>query len=286
MDNLFGFDDPETRGQRIFRRVFELFIGYGVILLAWEWGQYTLRIGDIVLELGVANWLDISFMHGNSFPLWNAGLITAMIAAGFFRLGKWWYSIAFVLLLFQYAARFTLGEIPHSSNLVGMGLLGFALAELFFDERTSKGRFALGFSYFFIGLGYTSAAISKLVARGITWPDGHHLWMWINEKAVDEIARSGAVELNVLQEMALSNWWIATAFLSIGLLTEAFAWLIWFKKTRIPVVWGILGLHIGIWITMDILFRLSVMELLLLAFPWGALIDRYWPENMSAHPQS
>ena len=285
-DNLFGFDDPDSRGQRIFRRAFELFICYGVLSLAWYWGLYTLRIGDVVLELGLANWLDISFMHGNSLPNWNAGLITAMIVAGFFRLGKWWYSVAFVLLLFQYAARFTLGEIPHSSNLVGMGLLGFALAELFFPERTSKGRFALGFSYFFIGLGYTSAAISKLVARGITWPDGHNLWMWINEKAVDEIARSGFVELNVLQELALSNWWIATAFLAIGLLTEAFAWLIWFKKTRIPVVWGILGLHIGIWITMDILFQLSVMELLLLALPWGAFTDRFWPEKVVGITQS
>ena len=56
-------------------------------------GLYTLRIGDVVLELGLANWLDISFMHGNSLPIWNAGLITAMIVAGFFRLGKWWYSV-------------------------------------------------------------------------------------------------------------------------------------------------------------------------------------------------
>lgn len=284
-ENLFGFDRPDSRGQRIFRRVFEAFIGAGSIWLAWYWGKYTLRISDIVLELGFARYIDISFMHGNQLPIWNAWAITALIVLGFLRIdrwvpfGRWAYMIATLLLMLQYAARFVLGEIPHSSNLVGMGLMGFALAELVFRNRTDGGRFAIGFSYFFIGLGYTSAALSKLVARGLTWPDGRHLWMWVNEKAVDEIARSGSVELNFVQQLAVDHWWIATAFLAFGLITEAFAWLVWFRKPRYLVMWGVMALHMGIWVTMDILFALSVYEILLLGLPWAAFIDRIWPEN-------
>ena len=204
MDNLFEFDRAESSGQIIFRKIFESFIVLGTMYLAWTWGQYTLRISDIVLPLGLARYVDISFMHGNTLPLWNAGLISVLVLLGWARLGRWPYAIAFVLLIIQYAARFTLGEIPHSSNLVGMGLLGFACGQLFYPDETSRSRFGLGFTYFFLGLAYTSAAISKLVASGITWSDGRHLWMWINEKAVDEIARSGFVELNFVQELALS----------------------------------------------------------------------------------
>ncbi len=274
MDNLFEFDRAESSGQIFFRKIFESFIVLGTMYLAWTWGQYTLRISDIVLPLGLARYVDISFMHGNTLPLWNAGLISVLVLLGWARLGRWPYAIAFVLLIIQYAARFTLGEIPHSSNLVGMGLLGFACGQLFYPDETSRSRFGLGFTYFFLGLAYTSAAISKLVASGITWPDGRHLWMWINEKAVDEIARSGFVELNFVQELALSSLLIATLFLAFGLIAELFSWLVWFRRTRMWVMLAILGLHVGIWLTMDILFILSVYELIILAFPWDEWIDK------------
>ncbi len=273
-DNLFGFHDADSRGQRIYRAAFELFIVLATCYLAWKWGRYTLRIGDVVLPLGLARYLDISFMHGNNLPLWNAALICLLTACGFCRFGRWSYSLAFVLLLFQYAARFSLGEIPHSANLVGIGLLGYALADITFSAHATRSRFGLGFSIFFVGLTYTFSAWSKLIASGVRWPDGRHLWMWINEKAVDEIARSGFVELNWIQEWALENMVVATLFLAFGLVTELFAWLVWFRKCRYYVIWAILGLHVGIWLTMDILFQLSMVELLLLALPWPAIIER------------
>ena len=40
------------------------------------------------------------------------------------------------------------------------------------------------------------------------------------------------------------------------------------------VMLAILGLHVGIWLTMDILFILSVYELIILAFPWDEWIDK------------
>ena len=104
--------------------------------------------------------------------------------------------------------------------------------------------------------------------------------MWINEKAMDEVARDGTVELNWLQQLAMDYWWLATAFLAFGLITEALAWLVWFRKTRYVAMWAVMGLHIGIWIVMDILFKLSVYEVLLLGLPWALWIDRLFPERI------
>ena len=286
-DNLFGFEQPDTTGQRVFRKMFELFIVVASCNLAWKWGVYTLRISDVVLPLGVARYVDIAFMHGNSLPIWNAGLITILLVIGFAGLsgfGRWSYSVAFGLLIFQYAARFSLGEIPHSANLVGLGLLGYALGRITFPDSLSGNRFAVGFSYLFVGLSYTFSAWSKLIASGIFWPDGRHLWMWINEKAVDEIARSGFVELNFVQEWALSSIGLATVFLLFGLITEFFAFLVWFKRFRYPVILAIIGLHMGIWMTMDILFTLSVWELAILGLPWAYLIDRFLNRNQKSNP--
>lgn len=272
--NLFGFDDPDSTGQRMVRLVFELFIVISTCYLAWYWGLYTLRITDVVLPLGLARYLDISFMHGNNLPIWNAVLISIFAVLGLLRVWKWPYAVAFILLLFQYAARFSLGEIPHSANLAGMGLLGFALGRLFYQDTVQSGRFSMGFSYLFIGLAYTFAAWSKLIGTGWNWADGRHLWMWINEKAVDEIARSGFVVLNFTQETALAAVWVATLFLLFGMLTEFFGFIVWFRKTRFLGMMAILGLHLGIWQAMDIMFALSVWELCILGPPWALLIDR------------
>jgi len=274
-ENLFGFDLPDSTGQRIFRKVFELFLVIATCQLVWEWGNYTLRISDVVLPLGLARYLDISFMHGNTLPLWNAGLISILMVWAFFGRNRWLYAVAFGLMLFQYAARFSLGEIPHSANLVGMGVLGYALGRMFYAEQVDGSRFAIGFSYLSVGLSYTFAAWSKLIGTGLFWSDGRHLWMWINEKAVDEIARSGFVELNFIQEIALSSQTVATLFLLFGMITEFFAFLFCFKRLRLPVGVAILMLHIGIWLTMDIMFTLSVWEVTILTLPWAFWIDWY-----------
>jgi len=273
-ENLFGFNDPDSTGQRIVRLVFELFIAYSTCYLAWFWGLYTLRISDVVLPLGLARYIDISFMHGNSLPIWNAALISLSVVLGFLRVRKWPYAVAFILLLVQYAARFSLGEIPHSANLVGMGLLGFALGRLFFANTLQGSRFSIGFSYLFIGLAYSFSAWSKLIGTGWNWADGRHLWMWINEKAVDEIARSGFVVLNFTQETALSSVWVATLFLLFGMITEFFGFVVWFKRLRFPGMMAILMLHMGIWQAMDIMFALSVWELCILGIPWAIFIDK------------
>ncbi len=272
--NLFEFDKPQTRGELIFFKMFELFILWAVVNLAWSWGSYILRISDVVLPLGIARYVDVSFMFDHHLSVVNAVLITGLMVAGFFRLTKYAYAAAFLLLHLQYAARYSLGEIPHSSNMVGMTLLGLSLAMLVFSGDLHRRRFTLGFTYFFVGLGYTLSGFSKLIGTGITWPDGRHLWMWINEKSIDAFAKTGILDFSPLQELALSAYPIATLFLLFGLLTELFAFLSWWKKFRMPVYVAVICLHIGIYLVMNIFFRLATYELILLAFPWSAWLDR------------
>lgn len=283
-DNLFGFARPDSTGQRIFRRAVELFAVCSAIYLAWTWALYTTRLADVVLPLGIARYIDISFLFGPKRAPTLAGALTVFAVFGFLIRNRWAYSIAFLLLITLYAARFSQGEIPHSANLAGMALLGFALGAAFFRERVFADRFAVGFSYFSLGLAYASAAWVKLGARGFGWPDGRHLWMWINEKAVDEIARNGVVVLNPIQELALSSHTVATLFLTFGILTEFAAPLVWFRKPRYVVMMLVLGLHIGIYLVMDIIFMLSMVELVLLGLPWAALID--WAINRRRVPGS
>lgn len=271
--NLFEFEKPQSTGELIFFKCFELFILLAVANLAWSWGYYILRISDVVLPLGIARYVDVTFMFDHNLSLINAVAITGLMVAGFLRLTKYAYLAGFLLLHLQYAARFTLGEIPHSSNLLGMTLLGLSLAMLLFQDDLHRRRFTLGFTYFFVGLGYTLSAFCKLIATGVTWPAGRHLSMWINEKSIDAFAKTGILEFNMLQELALSSQGVATAFLTLGLLTELFAFLAWWKKFRMPILIAVIGLHIGIYFVMNIFFKLSVYELVLLAFPWPVWLD-------------
>lgn len=282
IEQLFGFEREETPGEVIFFRVFELFVAVYTVKLAWDWGLYTLRISDIVLPLGIAQHVDVSFMFDHSLSLVNAGFISALVVVGFFRLSRYGYAAAFLLLHLQYAARYSLGEIPHSANMFGMTLLGLSLAMLAFSHARQRRRFTLGFAYFFIGLGYTVSAACKLVATGLSWPSGQHLWLWIGEKNVDLFAKTGVFDPNWLQQLALDHYGLATAFLVVGLLTELSAFLMWWPRFRTPVICAVIGLHIGIHLTMNILFVLSLIELILLGFPWAVWIDRALPHSTAA----
>ncbi|MEX0684455.1 MAG: hypothetical protein WD098_00505 [Balneolales bacterium] len=272
--NLFEFEKPESRGEYIFFKIFELFIVYFAVKHAWEWGLYVERISDIVLPLGIANYLDVSFMFGTSLPLVNAFLITITLTIGFFGLfTRFAYLIALLLLHLQYATRFTLGEIPHSANLMGMTLLCFALAHIYFQDPTFRRRFAMGSVYFFCGLGYTLAGLSKLVGTGIHWFDGRHLWLWMSEKSIDIMSRAGSFEYNWLQELAFQNHSIASLILLSGLLVELSGFTMWWKKFRPIIITLIIGTHLGITMTMNIVFAAFVYQLILMAYPWPSLID-------------
>lgn len=272
---LFDYDREETTGEIVFFKLFELFIGVSAIHMAWDWGLYILRISDIVLPLGIANYIDVSFLFGNGLSLGVAGLVTLFVALGFFRVHNYAYLIAFLFLHLQFAARYTLGEIPHSSNVVGMTLLGFATAMILFENAKVRRRFTMGYTYFFVGLGYTLAGICKLIGTGFFWSDGRHLWIWIHEKAVDAMGYTGILDYNVMQELALASVFFATISLTFGILSELFSWLMWWRRFRLPILLAVLALHVGIYVLMNIMFWHTFWELILLAFPWAKWIDAY-----------
>ncbi len=274
--NLFDGPEELTRAHQIYFKFFEFFVVYEVIKLSWEWGLYTLKITDVVLPLGIANLIDISFMHGNQLPIINAVLISAIMLISFFRIGsKWLYSIAFILLHFQYVARFSIGEIPHSANLVGMALFSFALGIAFFEKASSRYRFIFGFTIFYIGLGYFSASISKLIGTGPGWIDGRHLWLWIAEKGTDILSREGEFSYTIVQTLALNSIPAATLMLLIGISTEFFGILCWFKKLRPFIILSLIGMHFGVMLSMNIRFDSFMMELLILAFPYPEIYLKY-----------
>lgn len=270
---LFDYDRPETRGEVLLFKLFECFLVVVAVYLAWSWGFYIRRLNAVVLPLGIAQYVDIARLYGTPIPLINAGLITLLAGLGFFRATRFAYLGCFLLLHVQFATRFTLGAIPHSSNMLGMTLLGLALAMLVFDDALHQRRFTLGFTYFFVGLGYTLAGFSKLIGTGLMWADGRHLWMWVHEKGIDVLSKTGALDYNALQELVLQYYPVATAFLAFGLLTELLAFLMWWRRLRTPVILAVLGLHVGIYLVMSIMFYLSVIELLFLGFPWAVWID-------------
>lgn len=273
---LFQPDREETEGEIIFFRLFELFVMSYVIKLSWEWGAYMLRSSEVVLPLGMANYIDVTFMFDHSISLINAAIITAIVLVAFFRMGgRWMYFIGMLLFHMQYVGRFSQGEIPHSANLIGMSLFCFGLGFIFFNETVKKRRFILGTIIFFTGLGYTSAAFAKMIGTGIFWADGNHLWLWIAEKKTDILSRTGTYEYNFLQQLALSSRAAATAILAIGWLTELSGVLIWWRSLRPYVITGIIMMHIGITLSMNIRFDAFIYELILIGYPWATLIDRY-----------
>jgi hypothetical protein len=84
----------------------------------------------------------------------------------------------------------------------------------------------------------------------------------------------GHQSLNLLQQVAIDSYPAATLILTFGLLTEFFGFLIWYRKTRTPLMLLLIAMHVGILISMRINFPANNALLLALAVPWSSLLDR------------
>ena len=270
---LFNLDSPETVGAKLFFRLLEASVILWTIRFVWQWGTYIEQIPEVVLPLGIANYVDVSFMFDSSIALVNASVISILLLIGFVGRYRYAYFSAFLLFHVQYVSRYSLGAISHGSNLIGMCLLGLALGHMFYSKIDLQRKFSLGFIYFFIGLAYTSAAICKLAATGPSWVSGSHLWMWIAERGVDTYSSSGVFDYNFLQELILEFGLLGTAILTFGLVTEFLAFLVWFKKPRRYIFALLFIMHIGILISMKISFESNLFLILMLAGPWPAALD-------------
>ncbi|HEX6982771.1 MAG TPA: hypothetical protein VF181_08415 [Balneolaceae bacterium] len=274
LHNLFELDSPESAGTKLQLRVFELFTVVYTLYYSWEWAYYIQRLSDVILPLGLANYIDVEFFFETNLAFVNAGLITVFILVPLItkRL-RWTYAPAFVLFHIQYVVRFSQGQIPHSSNLIGFSLLGLALGGVFIRDIKRALPFAFGFTIFFTGLAYTSAGVSKLIASGLTWPDGYHLWLWIGEKSVDLLSRTSELQLNPIQQLALSSRFIATLILLSGILTELSAFLLWWKKFRPFIFTLLIMMTFGIYVTMNIFFKAFVIEFIIIGYPWNRFVN-------------
>lgn len=273
--NLFTFDEPDSIGTKFQLRLFEFFCVIYTLIYSWEWAFYIPKLREVVLTLGLANYIPIDIFFYNNVSVYNAILITACVLYPLLaKKQRWLYMAAFLLFHLQHVARFSQGEIPHSANLIAFSLLGLGLGAIFFKELKKALPFAFGFVLFFGGLGYTSAAISKLVATGPQWIDGSHLWLWIGEKSMDVLSRDGEFSYTFIQEMALNNWWIATFFLFFGLITELSGVFVWWKKTRPYVISALILMHIGIYMSMNIFFTAFTLQLFIMGYEWNKLINK------------
>lgn len=91
--------------------------------------------------------------------------------------------------------------------------------------------------------------------------------MWIEEKAVNTYATHGVVDLNMVQNLVLGHYELATAILIVGLFTELSRFLTWRPCFRLPPLVGLLGLHTEIFLTMNIVVAVTTVALCLLAIP-------------------
>lgn len=275
-NQLFESNRPVSFGEQLHFKLFELFIVIYTVSYAWSWGVYAqYRNFDVVLPLGLANYLDVSFFFSNHLATINAGLISLLVIFAFFRKGsKWFYAIAMILFHLQYVIRYSQGEIPHSQNLVGMSVLILSIGMIFFPDKKTLPRFVFGAVIFFIGLGYTSAFFAKLIGTGIHWFDGYHLWLWISEKSIDILSREGFYQTNILQQFALNHVAIASVILLTGWFTEFIGFTLWWSKLRPYTTTMLIGMHIGITLTMNIRFDAFVMQLILVGYPWYIVFDK------------
>jgi len=272
---LFEFEREETAGETLRFQVFQAFVLGMAVYWAWVWGLDIERIPAIIAPQGIARDIDLSFLAGSQLPLAIAALVT-LCAAGAWpeRTARGSLTLLVVLLHVQYVARHCLGKVAHGSQYVGLGILMLTLAAWLMPSGSAQRRFALGSTLLFMGTGYMFAAFSKLFARGLAWPDGHHLWMWIAEKGIDVTSDLGAERLNLVQRLSLEHWWVATALLAGGLVTELCGMLLWFRSTRTYATVAFVGLHVGVYASLGILFDAYIVQLLIVGLPLPLLFDR------------
>jgi hypothetical protein len=108
----------------------------------------------------------------------------------------------------------------------------------------------------------------------LAWADGHHLWLWIQEKWVDRASEQGFRRANLLQKWSMQSLPFATLQLSFGLLAESLSSLMLVRRFRRPVLLALAGMHLGILATMQIAFLNNVYLLLALGLPIAELVDR------------
>lgn len=273
-ENLFPFERKLSYGEQLYFRIFEVLIAVFSLLLAWQWAVYMQRLERVLKPQGIAHYMDLSFLLGSQIPCLVAGALALCLLLGVVRRSPYAYGAAILLMHVLYAARHSLGKAPHIAHCIGLSLIALALGTaLFRSSAAHLQRFVFGFLIFCLGVSYALAGICKLVYTGIGWPDGSHLLLWIAEREMDARGALGSFDLSIVQRSIVEHRVLGTVALAFGLVTELLAFLAWFERLRIWVLSGLIAMHLGIGLTMDIYFSYNVYLLVMLAYPWGKLVD-------------
>jgi hypothetical protein len=266
--HLFRLGWETSRGERAHLRAFELLVAALTVWHVWRWSGTIAGLETVVQPLGLAHWVDVSFLFAPLAARANAAVVTLAVLAGALRMGRPAYAVALLGFHLQYVARYSLGKPSHGSSMIGLAVLGLALGSYVAEDALDARRFAFGFTVAFAAVGYASAAACKLIATGPGWVRGEHLALWITERSVDGYGKTGELVVNRLQQVLLDAPRLASATLCFGLISEALAVLAWSRRYRAAVFGALLLMHFGIWWSMDILFDTNIALLLVLGFPW------------------
>jgi hypothetical protein len=272
---LFDPREPESYGGRVQALLFELVVVARAQYELWMWTKIIPLQPGIPKPAGIARLVDVSFMIDGVAANANAALTGVFMLLGLAQRLRWGYLLGFCGFHLQYVARFGLGKVQHSTNMLGFALLALAAAHLIYRDPVLRRKAALGYTVLFFSFGYFLAAFAKLRARGVGWADGHHLWLWINEKRIDVIAASGRSQMNVLQKAVLKSLPLATFFLIGGLAAEMASVLMWWRRARRWIMLALAAMHMGIAYVMKIHFVPNVLILLTLGLPIAELIDLF-----------
>lgn len=272
--NLFPFERPLARGEQLYFRIFELAIAGFCLRLAWQWSEYVQRIHHVLKPQGVAHYMDLSWLLGSKLAYVLLVVLALCLMVAVLRRSALGYGGALLIMHVLYVARHSQGKASHIAHCIGLALLAFTLgAALFRRSRALFQHFVSGSLIFFLGLSYVLAALCKLRYSGIGWPDGSHLVLWIAERELDLRAASGGFGSNIVQQWIVEHRALGTLVLAFGLATELFAFLLWFERFRPWILTGLILMHLGIGITMNIYFTYNVYLLIMLGYPWGSVLD-------------
>jgi hypothetical protein len=270
---LFDPAEPESYGQRVQSFAFELVVILRAQYDLWLWTAIIPLQPGIPKPSGIARFVDVSFMIDAFAPRANAVVSGVFMLLGLTQRFRYGYLLAFLTFHLQYVARFGLGKVQHSTNMMGFALLALGIAHIAYNDPVLRRKASVGLTVLLISAGYALAAYAKLRAKGLRWVDGHHLWMWVREKRLDTLAASSRPQVNFIQKLVLKNVHVATFFLAGGLLAESASVLLWWRRARRYIMLALAAMHLGIAEVMKIHFVPNVLILLALGLPIAELVD-------------
>jgi hypothetical protein len=270
---LFDPDEPESYGQKVQSFVFEAVVVLRAQYELWSWTDIIPLQPGIPKPAGIARFIDVSFMIDAFAASANAAFASLFLLLGLTRRLRFGYLLGFLSFHLQYVARFGLGKVQHSTNMLGFAMLALALAHLAYSDPVLRRKASVGLTVLLFCAGYSFAAYAKWRAKGLRWADGHHLWLWVREKRLDVLAASGRPQVNFVQKLVLKNVYIATFFLAGGLLAETASSLLWWRRVRRWIMLALAAMHMGIADVMKIHFVPNVLILLALGLPIAELVE-------------